>query len=211
MATRVLTRAPTPQELANAWVDRFGPRLREQAGRDGRISATEARRMIERTDDGKHASDNAVAFIRSQGSKTVSVEKLIGAVKTYVEARASQVAGSSGRVSLVQARMLPKDLQDDYLVLRGRLTEPPALTGAALKSAVTDLVKEALDQGTLEKLSRPPASVRGRKPLIENIPHPASNTRAIVYIAAGKVYVSRASPVPSPLVGWYFAGEVPKP
>lgn len=206
----VLNRAPRPDEFARAWVDTYGAALREAAGKDGRISRTEASRIAERLDGGQRASDNVVNWLEAAGQKSVSVEKFLDVARGYVERMAARAAGADGRVSLVDAQSLPADLQQDFLALRGRVVDtPPALEGDALKAAVASQVLAALDADSATKLSRPPSVVRGRRPYIENLPHPASNTRAIVYVANRTVYLSRASSAPSPLVGWYRVGPLP--
>jgi len=204
-----ITTAPTPAQFAAAWKEEVADKVRAHAGRDGRLSTTEARRMAERLDSGKLAADNAVNYLAALGQDSVSVEKFLGDAEAYVKAQGENVAGANGRISLVEARLLPPDLRQDFEVLRGTAATPTPPDEAQLRTRVLDLVTHFLDDGAGTRLSRAPASVRGRRPYIENVPHPATRTRAIVYVAGGNVYLSRAASEPSPLVGWYKVGKLP--
>ena len=110
----ILTSAPSPKTFATAWTRGFAADVRGAAGIDGRLSVNEAKSMSE-----AHA-DNAANYFSRTGKKTVSVEKLIGDGYKYAFATAERVAGKDGRVSLVDARNLPADLQKDFLALRGK-------------------------------------------------------------------------------------------
>jgi hypothetical protein len=193
------------------WTTRFEAAIKSAAGRDGRLSRTEARRLGERTDSAGLFSDSAVKLIDSFGTQSASVNKLVDVARVEVERAAKLAAGPDGRLSLADAKKLPIDLRDDFKWLRSSGVEPKQYTDAELKAVVKAEVLAYLDGGRATKLSGPPAVVRGRRPVVENIPHPASNTRAIAYVADGTIYLSRASPVPSPLVGWYKVGKLPPP
>ena len=205
----ILGRAPTVSATRDAFEAWFAPIVREAAGRDGRLSVATAHRIAERRDNGRLASDNAVRVIEDSGQKTMSAEKLIGIEVRRLEDAAVAVAGPNQRVSLLEIRRLPRDLQDDILHLRGkRPVEPAPRTMAEIQAAVTAQVTAALDAGRATQLRGVPFGVRGGRPIVENIPHPGSNTRAIAYLVDRTIYISRASPVPSPLVGWYRVGNL---
>ncbi|MCK6547022.1 hypothetical protein L6R52_14325 [Myxococcota bacterium] len=91
---------------------------------------------------------------------------------------------------------------------------PGVLEAARAEELARDVeavVRRVFDEGRPYKLARPPASVRGRRPVVERLEHAASGTTLSAYVANGKIYVSRASVRPSPLVGWYFVAPLPPP
>lgn len=206
----ILPNAPSPKAFVDAWTKQFEAALRAAAGKDGRLSVTEARRIAERVDGGRHFSDNAVAFLRSTKQKSVSVAKLVEAGRGYAQASASAVAGKDGRLSLADGKKLRPDLRDDFLFLRGKTVEAVQPTPQQLKADVQDLVLRGFDNGTAKKLSGPPAVVKGRKPIFEQLPHAPSNTRLTAFVANSRVYVSRSSnQTGTGLVGWYDVGPLP--
>lgn len=201
---------PSPSQFAQAVRDRFGDVIRQAAGADGRLTRNEAEKIAQRDDAGWIVSDNAVNFLKFTGQKTVSAEKLVDKVTEYAEDRAAQVAGPNQRLSLVEARALPADLQAEFFYLRGKGL-PDRVEPADLAAAVHNLVLDALDNESATRLSSPPWQVMGEDPIIESLPHPASHTRAIVYVADNEIYFSRAAPAGpgQSLVGWYHVGPVP--
>lgn len=122
-----LNSAPTPKQFATAFTRHFAAEVRNAAGRDGRLSLNEATKM-----DPAFA-DNALNYLEKKDQKSVSTEKLIGAAYGYALATGSKVAGNGNRISLVEARMLPDDLQANFLALRGK--DAPAVQDVALSSA----------------------------------------------------------------------------
>ncbi|GMU60539.1 MAG: hypothetical protein AMXMBFR34_23020 [Myxococcaceae bacterium] len=200
---------PTPRAFAKAWAREFEAAVKKAAGKDGRLSRVEASRMAEARDGSRVYGDTASLLMGTR--KTASVSTLVAEGMALAEQAAIAAAGSNRKLSLAEGKKLhPGQLVDDFLQLRGRV--PPTgiiYSPEQLAQVVTGMVQRALDNGTAVKLNAPPASVRGRRPVVDNIPHPASNTRAIAYVADHVVYISRASPVPSPLVGWYRVGMVP--
>ncbi len=205
----ILPNTPTPKAFADAWAKKLEEVLKEGAGKDGRLSITEARRIAERADGGRLFSDNAVAWLNAKGQNSVSVGKLVGEARAYAEAQGRAVAGKDGRISYADAQKLRKDLQDDFLYLRGKIVDAPQRTPEQLHADVRDMALRAFDNGTAVKLSGPPAVVKGRRELVEYLPHAPSNTILRAWVADGRVYVSRAANRPTPLVGWYDLGPLP--
>lgn len=203
--------APTVKAFTQEWTTRFEAAIKAAAGKDGRLSRVEASRLSERTDSASLFSNTAVKLIDSFGQRSAAVNKLVDVARLEVERAAKLAAGPDGKLSLADAKKLPADLRDDFNWLRTSGVEPRQYTDAELKAVVKAEVLASLDSQRATKLPAPPATVRGRKPVVESISHPASNTRAIAYVANGTIYISRASPVPSPLVGWYKVGKLPAP
>jgi hypothetical protein len=105
--------------------------VRDAAGADGRLSRKEAEKIPQRM-----YADNAVAFFSSTGQKSVEVEKLIGLTHQKTKVAAVHAAGTDGRLSLLEARMLPAELADDFLELRG---VPGGLRGPAAAALAKEL------------------------------------------------------------------------
>jgi hypothetical protein len=102
----------SPAKFAKAFTSSFAGNVRAAAGRDGRLSASEARNVA------APYRDNATNFLAATGQKSVSVEKLIKSGYNYAFALGSKVAGNDGRISLADAEKLPQDLKVDYLRIR---------------------------------------------------------------------------------------------
>ncbi len=205
----ILPTTPSAKAFADAWTKKLEEVAKEAAGKDGRLSITEARRIAERFDGGRFFSDNAVAYLNAKGQKTMSVAVLVKGARAYAEAQGAAVAGKDGRISYADAKGLRADLQDDFLYLRGKIADGPQRTPQQLQADVRDTVLRAFDNGTAVKLSGPPAVVKGRKELIEYLPHAPSNTVLRAWVADGRIYASRAANRPTPLVGWYDLGPLP--
>ncbi len=116
-----LTFAPTPERFAKTWTQHFAAAVRACAGKDGRLSRSEAKKIAGLNGSLKLWSDNAVNFLEHTDQKTVSVEKLIGSGYNYAYANAAKVAGRGNTVSLTEARRMALDLRDDFAYLRGKL------------------------------------------------------------------------------------------
>lgn len=208
--TTLRGKTPTPAELASAHKDRFSTVLRGAAGADGRITKSEAKKIRDRADPEWLVADNAVDFLEASGQQTVSAEKLIGVVHEALTASAAEAAGPNQRLSLVEARALPANLQAEFFYLRGKGL-PDRVDPADVRSWAESAVKAALDAESGRRLSRPPWQVRGKRPVVEHIPHPATSTHARAYVADDQLYFSRAAPAGggTHLVGWYHVGPVP--
>ncbi len=205
----LLPTTPKAVTFADAWAKKFEEVLRQGAGKDGRLTVTEARRIAERVDGGRFFSDNAVNWLNAKGQKSVAVGKLVEEGRKYALAQATQAAGKDGWVSFPDAQKMRSDLRDDFLYLRGKIVDPKQPTPEQFKTDVKDVVLRAFDNETAKKLPGPPAIVKGRRELIEHLPHAPTQTNLRTWIADGRIYVSRAANRPTPLVGWYDVGPMP--
>ncbi|MCP4502147.1 MAG: hypothetical protein GY822_19490 [Deltaproteobacteria bacterium] len=125
--TRLTGITPTPAQLRTAYVAEFKDALAQAGGKDGRISRASAEKLAKSGDAGKLVADNILNFLDATGQKTVGAEKLTEVVGDYVQRHAEAAAGNNQRLSLREIRMMPMDLQDDILHLRGKddLAAPP--------------------------------------------------------------------------------------
>ncbi|MCC6333159.1 MAG: hypothetical protein IT380_04110 [Myxococcales bacterium] len=209
----ILKTAPSPRAFADAWSKEFEAAVKKAAGKDGKLTRTEAWRLRESRDQSRFFSDDALTLLSDLGQRSATVSRLVTAGKAKAEAAAAAVAGANGKLSLTEGGKLPAPLREDFLWLRGKVptTTGKLYTDAQLKAVVTRLVTRALDDGTAVKLPAPPSAVRGRKPVVDSIAHPATRSRAIAYVAEDVIYISRAQPgpPPAPLAGWYRVGPLP--
>lgn len=207
-----LRSAPSPERFTDAWSEQFREVVTEAAGRDGRLTRAAAHRIAERRDGGQVFSDTAVDYLYTTNKRSVGVERLLGDVQPGVLASARDAAGRDGRLSLADGERLRSDLVADFRQLRGvGPVEQRRRTAEELARDVEGVVRRVFEDGRPYKLSRPPASVRGRRPVVERLEHAASATTLTAYVANDKIYVSRASARPSPLVGWYYVAPLPPP
>jgi len=201
-------RCGTPKSFADAFTTDFTKVVNEAAGKDGRLSKSEAARIATRPDGGKVFADDALSFFEQSGQKSVAAAKLIGLEHDAALAEATVAAGHDGKLSKADAQKLPAYFRDDFSALRvGPLTS--SRTPAELAADVTEAALRSFDAGTATKLSGPPAALRGLNPVASGVAHDASGTRLDVYVAGDTIYASRASDTPSPLVGFYRVGQVP--
>jgi hypothetical protein len=209
MALASLGSNPSIESTVAAYQDVTSQVLDAAAGKDGRVSTTEALRIRERRDGGALWAEDALAIIDGAGQHTMSRAKLERLLVERFTAAATVAAGPDGHLSLANGAQLPKPLRESFLYLRGKRPDPPPIDPATYAQQVQAQAFAAIDAGTAVQLALPPRVVRGRKPLFDHLPHAASNTRLTGYVASGKVYVSRSASFPTPLVGWYLIGDAP--
>lgn len=201
---------PTVGVSTEAWTEVAERVVVDEAGKDGRLTRAGAHRIGQRLGGERLWADNVHGFFDDTGQKSVSARKLIGLLATDFESSAREAAGPDGRLSLIDARRLPDRFQPDFLYLRGKgPVDPPVRTHEQLVADVRQAVLAAVDGGTAVQLPMPPWQVRGVRPLIEHLPHPASATHFRAFIADNVIYVARGANRPTPLVGWYRIGPVP--
>lgn len=142
-------------------------------------------------------------FFSRTGQKTVGVEKLIREIRADAVATANEIAGPNQRLSLLEARLLPDRFREDFFYLRGKGL-PKRVEPADIRSWAEAQVKAALDQESAVRLPAPPWQVRGQRPLIDYLPHPASHTHARVYVAHNELYFFACRSGRA----WRFAGRL---
>ena len=138
-----LPKTPSVEQFATAWTQHFAAAIRAAAGKDGRLSRNEAKKIAGRDDALRLWGDNAINYLEAKNQKTVGVEKLIRSGYRYAYANAAKQAGSNRKVSFVEARRMAVDLRHDFLWLRAKGVEAAAadvqVTGETLAALLDEM------------------------------------------------------------------------
>lgn len=131
---------PSVRIFTETWTADFKEAVKKAAGKDGRLTLSEAKKLGTVAGADKMFSDNAVNYLKATGKQSVSVEVLATSAKAYAQRAAQVAAGADGRVSLPDGAKLPNDLKEDFFLLRGK-TVPGAAPApvSALLEAKTKL------------------------------------------------------------------------
>ncbi len=139
---------PSPRLFAETWSTDFKEAVKKAAGKDGRLTMSEATKLAARPDADKVFADNAINYLKATGKQSVNVEVLASSAKAYALRSAEVAAGADGKLSLADGAKLPSDLKEDFFMLRGKTvpgTTP--ISGSALLEVKTKL--EAATDGLL--------------------------------------------------------------
>lgn len=132
-----ITSAPSPKSFAETWSTEFKAAVEKAAGKDGRLSLTEAKKIAQSVTGDAMFADTVARFFTQTGQKSASVSSLVNDMKVYAQRAAEQAAGADGKLSLEDGKKLPGDLQDDFFFLRGKTT--PATTPTSGPLSVSEL------------------------------------------------------------------------
>ena len=140
---------PSIRTFVETWSTDFKEAVKKAAGKDGRLTMTEAKKLAARPDADKVFADNAINYLKTTGKQSVSVEVLAASAKAYAQRAAEVAAGPDGKISLADGAKLPDDLKEDFFMLRGKAVPgtTPAPAGNAMAEAKTKL--EAATAGLL--------------------------------------------------------------
>lgn len=137
---------PSPKTFAETWTADFKEAVKKAAGKDGRLTLSEATKLAARPDADKLFADNAINYLKATGKQSVSVDVIAREAQAYAQRAAEVAAGPDKKLSLEDGKKLPDDLKEDFFFLRGKST--PAVTPST-PSAVDGLRTElnALTEG----------------------------------------------------------------
>lgn len=121
-----IPKTPSPAAFASTWSADFRAAVQKAAGKDGRLTLSEAKKLAARPDADKLFADNALNYLKATGKQSVSVEVLAKAAHAYAQRAAEVAAGPDKKLSLADGKKLPDDLKEDFFFLRGKAT--PAVT-----------------------------------------------------------------------------------
>lgn len=160
-----IPKTPSAATFAATWSADFRAAVTKAAGRDGRLTLSEATKLAARTDADRLFADNAVNYLKATGKQSASVEVLARAAHAYAQRAAEVAAGPDQRVSLADGAKLPVDLKEDFFFLRGKPAPATASTpGSAgtvaalaprLEAAVRDLWVTSETDAKLKVLTGP--------------------------------------------------------
>jgi hypothetical protein len=134
--------APSVRTFTETWSSDFKEAVKKAAGKDGRLTMSEAKKLATRPDADKVFADNAVNYLKATGKQSVSVEVLATSAKAYAQRQAALAAGTDGRLSLADGAKLPADLRDDFFMLRGKTTPgtAPASSLADVRAKIDNVI-----------------------------------------------------------------------
>lgn len=118
--------APSPRLFTETWSTDFKEAVKKAAGKDGRLTLSEAKKLAAHPEADHVFADNAISYLKTTGKQSVSVEVLTTSMKAYAQRAAEQAAGPDGKLSLADGAKLPTDLVEDFFMLRGK--QVPAST-----------------------------------------------------------------------------------
>ena len=138
---------PSVRTFAETWSTDFKEAVKKAAGKDGRLTMTEAKKLAAHPDADKVFADNAINYLKATGKQSVSVEVLATSAKAYAQRAAEVAAGPDGKLSLADGAKLPDDLKEDFFMLRGKTM--PGVTPAPGPSALAE-AKTKLEAATAD-------------------------------------------------------------
>lgn len=131
---------PSPKLFAETWSNDFKEAVKKAAGKDGRLTLSEATKLAARPDADKMFADNAVNYLKATGKQSVSVDVIAREAQAYAQRAAEVAAGPDKKLSLEDGKKLPDDLREDFFFLRGKSTPSTTpSTPSAIDSLRTEL------------------------------------------------------------------------
>jgi hypothetical protein len=112
-----LSKSPSIRTFVAAWTEHVSRKLLEAAGKDGRLSASEAAHITE-----QETGAVATGYLLDKAQKSVTVTKMVRELTQGVEAAARVAAGIDGRLSATDAFKLPERLRDVFHALQSQMT-----------------------------------------------------------------------------------------
>lgn len=144
-----ITSAPSPKSFVETWSKDFKAAIEKAAGKDGRMSLNEAKKIAQSVTGDAMFADTVERFFAQTGQKSVSVNSIVNDMKAYAQRAAEQASGGDGKISLEDGKKLPDDLKDDFFFLRGKpvpTTTPTSpstgLTVAQLQTQLAALTQD---------------------------------------------------------------------
>lgn len=112
--------APSVRTFTETWTADFKEAVKKAAGKDGRLTLSEAKKLAAHPEADHVFADNAINYLKTTGKQSVSVDVLTSSMKAYAQRAAEQAAGADGKLSLADGAKLPTDLVEDFFMLRGK-------------------------------------------------------------------------------------------
>ena len=111
---------PSVKTFTETWSADFKDAVTRAAGKNGKLSVAEAKKLAASSAPDKMFADTALNLLKAAGNTAQSVETLVSSAKAYAQRAAEVAAGSDKMLSLADGAKLPKDLVEDFFLLRGK-------------------------------------------------------------------------------------------
>ena len=111
---------PSVRTFTETWSNDFKDAVTKAAGKNGKLSTAEVKKLAASTGPDKMFADTAAQLLRAAGNHAQPVETLVAQARAYAQRAAEAAAGPDKKISLADGAKLPKDLVEDFFLLRGR-------------------------------------------------------------------------------------------
>ena len=133
---------PSVKTFTETWSADFKDAVTKAAGKNGKLSVSEAKKLAASATPDKMFADTALNLLKAAGNTAQSIDSLVSSAKAYAQRAAQVAAGPDGKLSLADGAKLPSDLVEDFFMLRGKTapgTTPVVVGGSALPELKTKL------------------------------------------------------------------------
>ncbi len=157
---------PSVKTFTETWSADFKDAVTKAAGKNGKLSVSEAKKLAASATPDKMFADTALNLLKAAGNTAQSIDSLVSSAKAYAQRAAEVAAGADKKLSLEDGAKLPKDLVEDFFLLRGKPVPstttpvtpssgglPLAQLGPALETAVAGLWVTSESDAKLKFLS----------------------------------------------------------
>jgi hypothetical protein len=138
--------APSVRTFVETWTSELKEAAKKAAGKDGRLTVSEARRLAASGGPERVFADNALDYFKATGKKSVSVEVFAKDMAAFAQRAAELAAGGDKKLSLADGAKLPQNLVEDFFMLRGR--PAPGSTPVGPTPSALPQVQAALEAAT---------------------------------------------------------------
>ncbi len=111
---------PSVRTFTETWSNDFKDAVTKAAGKNGKLSTAEVKKLAASTGPDKMFADTAAQLLKAAGNHAQPVETLVAQARAYAQRAAEAAAGPDKKISLADGAKLPKDLVEDFFLLRGR-------------------------------------------------------------------------------------------
>jgi hypothetical protein len=111
---------PSVRTFTETWSNDFKDAVTRAAGKNGKLSAAEVKKLAASTGPDKMFADTAAQLLKAAGNHAQPIETIVASARAYAQRAAEAAAGPDKKISLADGAKLPKDLVEDFFLLRGR-------------------------------------------------------------------------------------------
>lgn len=111
---------PSVRTFTETWSADFKEAVTKAAGKNGKLSSAEVKKLAASTGPDKMFADTAAQLLKAAGNHAQPIETIVASARAYAQRAAEAAAGPDKKISLADGAKLPKDLVEDFFLLRGR-------------------------------------------------------------------------------------------